>query len=187
MQPWSVGFCAACVFAAVGSAKAGMLPGEQFHWNFRVDVTSGPLEGGSFLGDFGYTLTEPVRGGGPPDLLLDFLNFNFVGQPFTEQDDVDFPDFPRARFANPSGEFLGIDLIVLFSIPQRGEGNATFSVFEDRFAYDLDLFDRPSESARGGFDSTSGIGTVTYELIPAPGAALILGVSAWFGLRRRRD
>lgn len=185
MKSWHVVFCAACVFAAAGSAGAGMLPGEQFHWNFRVDVTSGPLEGNSYFGDFAYTLTDPIGVGGlPPSPTLDFLNFNFVDQSFTEQDDVDFPEFPRARFAGPDNTFSGIDYFVAFIFPERGTANAGFTILDALFSYDLNFSDFSPEL---GQDPTFGSGTVTYELIPAPGAALLLGVSAWFGLRRRRD
>lgn len=158
--------------AAVALIGAGAAGAATFLGEFRVDVKTGPLSGGAYFGAFGYTLEEgPI----PPVVGLDFLDFVFEGIAYTEEDDRDYPDFPRARFGF-GGEFTGVDFIVDFN-GEGGEGSSPgFRILEGEFTYTLASEGTPN----------SGVGVVTYFPVPGPGSGFALSAIALAGLARRR-
>lgn len=183
MPSWRSGFLSAAIALSAGSASAGIIEGETFQWEFEVHVMTGPLEGMTFHGDLSYTLPASDIRGGP--VLLDHVNFAFDGNLFTKEDDIDFPSFPTALFS-PGGEFLGIDYVVsYFSPPPRSDADRVFGFSAAQFSYDIDVFDT-EPNFLGTDDPTAGEGFILYRLIPAPGAAAMLGLLAIGAARRRR-
>ncbi|TVQ61867.1 MAG: hypothetical protein EA379_05905 [Phycisphaerales bacterium] len=160
--------------AAALAGAAGVANAQTFLYDFEVEITTGFLTGETYQGQFQYTLT--VRGGN--DFTLDWLTFEFFGESFTDEDDVDFPGYPRAVF-DDGDVFQGIDYIVDRLPTPRGLV-LEFGIFRDEFYYLIPT--RGDEPIPG-----QGEGVVTYSLVPTPGAITVAGLALLASARRRRS
>jgi len=153
---------AAAIVGLCGATEAGIL----VEYTFEVEITTGPLAGEHYFGDFSFF---------PPSgsfTELEDLNFVFQDKLFTEEDDADYPAFPRANFQE--GNFVGIDYLVNI----QGDGFIVmgFAIFNNEFTYLLS----------GGDGDPSYGGIVTYHLIPSAGTMALAGSIGLIALRRRR-
>jgi hypothetical protein len=157
-------------------------PAEAFTvtYDFTVTVTSGDYIG-SYQGQFSYDDAN-LTGNGEESVnaTQDNLSilFTFLGNTYTESDDLDFPEFPQIYFQD--GNLLGLNFIVL--PPKATPG---FYLFGTEFLVGNTDY----------FDGTL-VGNITYkqwenpdpEPIPEPaeiaGSFLALVLMKW-GLGRR--
>jgi len=168
---------AACV--TIGSAVAPSSAQAVTMTNdLQVDVTTGSLAGQSFFGSFQY---DDAALTGIGEEMLDLstgllgVSFNFLGTIYTEQSDVELPDFPLLGFQD--GSLFGLDFVVrppaVTSDPQRGIRFFAITFTEFRAAF----VSEPAIAPPLPF--TGSEGTVTYgsaTAVPAP--AVFPGVLA---------
>lgn len=134
------------------------------------EVFDGPLAGETATGFVSYdeTLIDPVSSGeiGVADGLT--LELDFLGETFTEADDIDFDGYPLLIY--DSGEINALDYVVIEAFgavidDPRLDGFSVFEIFPD---------------GTGGFE-----GELFTFLVPDPAAAPML-VFALVGVRFRR-
>ena len=106
----------------------------------------------------------------PPDFTL---TLSFLGQTFTEDDDIDFPDFPEIFFED--GLPLFIDYVVV-------DGDGVGDEIADPEIFSFSFVGLIPEPTGGFFISIE----TNFEFIPEPTTAMLLGLTL-VGLAARRE
>lgn len=177
-------------FATAGAAlslaviEAHPAHGATITYDFQVDVTSGPLSGNSYDGNFSYddSFISTFPYGEPTD-----FNFNFGGRVYTESDlIIDCrSNFPSCLPLSFSGGQLASFQFSTFNRNNPYPGAFTLTSAGPLFIYQLPF--NPGEPP-----SPTGSGTVTYSLrqpstsVPEPSTVFGLGVLGLGWLARKK-
>jgi hypothetical protein len=93
----------------VTATKANSQQATTLTYDFKVNITCGPLADQEFQGSFCYN-TATLTGIGSEELGVPqglLISFEFLGVIYTEADDFDAPLYPRVLFEN--GSLAGLD------------------------------------------------------------------------------
>lgn len=167
MQKLSINCCFLAAFLTLGTlttslkANAALIP-----YNLGVDIDSGPLTGNVYTGKFIYDNTG-LSGIGAESVPLTSLNFNFEGNPYTEDDD------PDATVSFLDGIFLVLDFAV-DSPPAPTFTSGTIDASDALFSYNL------------GGAGLGGTGTVTFAIIPEPSSWFAFAIPLAYLARKRK-
>lgn len=135
--------------------------------DFRIDVTTGSLVGEQYMGSFSYD-DDLLTGTGVETINASdglAVNFDFLGQTFTEEDDFGFDNFPTVQFDN--GNLIGLNYLGVKPSTTVTIGDESTGSGGDFFTYDDDSVG-------------SGEGRVTYS-IPEPTTILGTFTALGFG------
>lgn len=174
---------AACV--TIGSAvTASSAQASTITNNFRVDITQGTLANQSFFGNFTYD-DSFLSGTGFESLTPSngFLNlsFNFLDNIYTQENDVDSPDFPEVAFQD--GSLLGLGFVVSENLAFP---NPTFIPGSIRAFGTLGPDFQVLVDGKSDLDPDS-LGTVSYGVQAVPTPALLPGlIGLGVGVLRKR-
>ncbi|MBD2250807.1 PEP-CTERM sorting domain-containing protein [Nostoc parmelioides] len=159
--------------AAISVAAVGVQPTQAaiVNYNFIVDATSGSNPGqyfGSLKYDDSFLTSLGLETLGVENGLE--VKFNYLGNTYTEVDDIDFDSFPIVSFND--GKFLGLSYFVADQFFIGDENN--LDVGGNKF-YLLD------QSV-----ITTEVGTVSYSQVPEPFAVSGIAIAGTVGLFMKR-
>ena len=166
-------------FATIATATQSPAQAATVGYSFTANVSSGPLAGNNYEGNFSYD-DSTLTGNGLESLGVAqglSINFDFLGKTYTAQDAVSSGYDPQVSFEG--GNLLGLRYPVGDTVNGYFIGNLQAFIGGSDFYLGSNI---------GGFGTQDPVGTVVYSASPVPepsevGGILVLGLG--FLLKRK--